>query len=242
MKQRKLGASLRTGSRFLLAGTLLPTLFLTSTNSYAIDSTSNISSIARLENHLEITLGVVQNLRAERKREGSALRSQTRINLDLALSAAKQAGVAFGVALRSGLFTKPESVILLKNFAQEYNLQVAAKSASVQARFVLNRDAATILEFQKGLKGVAGGGQSDMNSELGSMRLTLSEAPGRISTEEEAAKKASDDLALATSNLKEATRVAELDPLAAIAIKALMAVYAHSSPLKMVPKNPLSWI
>lgn len=55
-------------------------------------------------------------------------------------------------------------------------------------------------------------------------------------------KKASDDLALATSNLNEATRVAEIDPLVAIALKALMAVYAHSTPLKMVPKNPLSWI
>ena len=153
----------------------------------------------------------------------------------------KKAAEVFGFAIDRELIKSPLTVELLETYAKEYNASLSAKVLWINAKLNLDTDETTILKIQKALNAVASGGQSDMNLELGSMRLKLIQASNRIAGDKAAVITGTSELALAITNLMGATLTANADPIASDAIDAVMVIEGTSTPSKRLQEDPLAW-
>jgi len=207
----------------------------------ASDSTVNLVKMTDLLSRVKIASENVQKFEALAPHHERAGKLEAKHNLQTSLRTEKKAVEESKVAINSALAKSPGSVKLLATFAITFNSRVAAEESLARADLKLKTDQEIIQYIQKALKAVVTGGQSDMNSELGSMRLKLYQALQRIPGDNANVTLSASEMAKANMNLGNATSNADADPLASIAVGAATYIYAHSAPLKRIQEDPLAW-
>lgn len=204
-------------------------------------SVVNLSKMADLLSRMKVASAKVRKLEALTKHQNSVPKSEAKHELHSSIVARKKAGEVFQTTLYHLLVESPGSVKLLTIFANAFNTRVDAEDSLAGAESILRKDQETIQYLKKALNAVVTGGQSDMNSELGSMRLKLEQASIRITGDKADVTLAVGELALANTKLNEANSNAHEDRLASIAIEASTEIDAKATPLKRMQENPFAW-
>jgi len=242
MKCRQLVRYSRNASLVLFAGLILSApLFGYATSASASDSPVGLSKITDLLSRVKIASTNTRNLEVLAIRRQGAVKMKAEHDLQIAVGAQKKLTEDFRVAINSALAESPGSVKLLRAFAIAFNARAVAEESLARADLKLKADQEIIQYLQKALKAVVTGGQSDMNSELGSMRLKLYQASNRISGDKGDVALVSSELALAITDLSQAISKAHADPVASMAVDAQTDIYAHSTRAKRIQENPIAW-
>lgn len=242
MKCRDLVRSSKNASVILCAALILSAPVLDSGMSASASVSSvNISNLANLLSRMRVASANVRKLKALVKRQATAAKLEAKHNLQVSLQTQKKAEENFTVAINRGMVESSGSVKLLATYAMAFNARVVADESLNRADSNLNKDQELIRYLQKALNAVVTGGQSDMNSELGSMRLKLSQASNRVASDKADVTLATNEVRLAITNLRKATLGALADPLASIAINASADLHLSPTYLRRKPEDPLAW-
>lgn len=207
----------------------------------ASNPVATVSNIAEALSRVKIASTTVRKLEKSKKYQSNIPRSGVKSKLRAALVAQKRAEEVFQTLLNQLLVWSPNSLKLLGAFALAFNTRMDALQSLTESELDLRNDQKTVQFLQKAINALVTGGQSDMNSELGSMRLKLSQTSSRIPADQAVVSLTSMEIALATKNLNEATESALADPISSIALNALVAISPKSSHLTRLRENALTW-
>lgn len=242
MKRHRSKHLRRVALFILLAfGTLTLASLRFTTEVRASDSVSNFSNITKLLTQFQVTSMKVIDIERLLHHQRLRFNDKREYLLKTVLSDQRQAAIAYGNALHNDLRDNPEAVILLKNYAKDYNAWLVAKGKFDMANRQLYRDQETIRNIQRDLKAATSGGQSDMNLELGSMRLKLIHLSERIPSQKTVAALNAAGLDSSSMNLRAQIQFSKGNPIALIAIQAMEEIHATQEIPAKLSANPFSW-
>lgn len=202
---------------------------------------SNSPSTAKLLSQFNAALTNVKNI--EPLLHGQRLRINVKREylLKSALSDQGRAAIAFRDALDRELVNSPGAIVLLKRYASVHNTWLLAKEIFDRANRQLKMDQETVRNIQRDLNTATSGGQSDMNRELGSMRLKLIQLPDRIPGETAVTAFSAIELASSSMNLNEQIRLSSKNPIASSAIEAMEKIQTIQEIPSKLSNNPFIW-
>lgn len=147
----------------------------------------------------------------------------------------------FITGISSSLQANTTSLTLLREYASAFNQVNIAQRNFFQTVTTLKKDQADQAKIQKALKALLGGGQSDMNSEMGVNREKLVQLVVKIDSEEKVSGFIQREVDLAQQIVHAAEARALADPLASLAITAQMHYLIHADGNKSDMSQPLNW-
>ena len=143
--------------------------------------------------------------------------------------------------ISANLGANATSLTLLREYASAFSQVNVAQSNFYQTVSTLQRDRTDKAKIQKALAAVLGGGQSDMNSELGINREKLVHLVVKIDSEEKVSAFIQREVELAQNIVHAAEARALADPLASMAVTAQMHYLIHAAGSTADMSQPLNW-